>query len=145
MDTRKKLQYICTASLFSLLLFLIGCTANTSRFVPAPEPIVTIVSVKCIKTTIGSDEDDVYIYLHNGKRYPTGKATQTMRAGTVWKPNIFTPANETGSIQLLEGDAITDDDPIGIFRYNEKTQAGRYTETMTGDFSVYEVVFEVRR
>ena len=110
------------------------------------EPIVLIESIKCIRATFGSDEDQIYIALSNGERLPfDSRKIRQMKAGDIWKPHFFTSAVDNGSISLMESDSITDDDQIGIFHYDYTKGIGRHVEIMAGDGGVYEVIIEVRR
>ena len=132
-----------TASLFGLIT-LSACT-RVDLPGALSEPKLLLISVKAIRPTSGSNTDTVYLKLSNNKRYPLGQIkTQTMQAGTIWRPNFFTSASERGSIVLFEADSVTSDDEIGRITIKGSEKPGSYKKRMTGDGSIYEVTYEVR-
>lgn len=113
--------------------------------VTSGEPYLLIISVKCNSTTLGSDTDNIYFSISNGLRHPRkGDSPFTIREGQVWKPHFFLSASKAVDISLMESDIVGADDKIGTFRFDPKRKVGRYSEKLDGDFSNYEIIFEVR-
>ncbi len=134
----KSVRSVQIYAIVALGMLLSGCASPKSEFV-ATVPMLILNSVECIRTTLGGGEDQVYLKLADGTRYPT-KGTQTMVAGQTWNPGISIALTSGGSIGLFESDTVTSDDEIGTFNYN-RSQPGTYTETMTGDSSIYKLTF----
>ena len=139
---------------FSLQIAMFRGSESTGHWVHPPvtliesiayPPNIQIVSIRCIRPTVGSDQDQVYIGLFTS-RGNLGKKSETrkMKAGDVWNPN-FKAYLVKGTLQLLESDIIGSDDRIGIFYQDASVGGGQYVRKMTGDGAEYVVTVEVVR
>jgi hypothetical protein len=111
----------------------------------ALEPNVVVLSVKCIRPTDGSDEDDIYVRVDDSTRRGQfyNSFVRKMKAGSVWKPGVGRRISGSGSISLLEQDTFSADDLIGRFSFDDSTRMGRHTLNMQGDGGEYEIVIEI--
>ena len=122
------------------VLFVSGCATPGIEF-QEQRPILRLHSVNAISTTIGSNEDQIYLQFSDGSRYPD--SNYVIRSGDTWVPEgIVLDTTVAGSVSLFESDSLSSDDLIGIYEYN-RTEAGTYTQTMTGDGSRYELIWVV--
>ncbi|WP_109259721.1 hypothetical protein [Hyphobacterium indicum] len=122
------------------VLFVSGCATPGIEF-QEQRPILRLQSVTAISTTIGSNEDQIYLQFSDGSRYPDNN--YVIRSGDTWVPEgIVLDTTVAGSVSLFESDSLSSDDLIGIYEYN-RTEAGTYTQTMTGDGSRYELIWVV--
>lgn len=113
--------------------------------VASREPYLLIISVKCNSTTLGSDTDSIYFSMSNGLKHPLASESPfKIRKGQVWEPHFFVSASKAIDITLMESDLLGGDDAIGTFRFNPSKGIGRFSEKMDGDFSKYEIIFEIR-
>jgi hypothetical protein len=107
---------------------------------------IYVVSIRCIRPTSGSDEDDVRLEAYDssgsGERRDYSRVFK-MKADSLLGPKFGTHL-KTGSIWLVEVDSFSADDEIGSIKFDETIGAGRYVQKMAGDGGVYEVTFEVR-
>lgn len=132
----------------TLGLLTAGCntTANpVSSFTP-PSNTLYLTSIRCVRTTTGGGEDQIYVKhlgsTHGVKKYPTQGKAYAMKAGDVWSPDLSTNAEKKGIIQILEFDSNSGHDLIGTFSFDNNA-VGTYNEKMVGDGSIYEVEFVV--
>lgn len=122
------------------VLFVSGCATPGIEF-QEQRPILRLHSLTAISTTIGSNEDQIYLQFSDGSRYPDNN--HVIRSGDTWVPEgIVLDTTVAGSVSLFESDSLSSDDLIGIYEYN-RTEAGTYTQTMTGDGSRYELIWVV--
>lgn len=135
-----KNRNLVVGALIAPMIFLAGCATPGIEF-QEQRPILRLQSVTVISTTIGSNEDQVYFRFSDGSRYPDND--YVINSGDTWVPSgIALDTTIAGSVSLYESDPISRDDLIGIFEYN-RTEAGTYTQTMTGDGSRYELIWVV--
>ena len=121
-------------------IILVSCATPSIEF-QEQRPILRLQSVTAVSTTLGSDEDQIYFRFSDGSRYPDND--YVINSGDTWVPEgIALDTTIAGSVSLYESDPISSDDLIGIFEYN-RTEAGTYTQTMTGDGSRYELIWVV--
>ena len=117
-----------------------GCASPGIEF-QEQRPILRLQSVTAISTTIGSSEDQIYLQFSDCTRYPD--EDYIIMSGETWLPEgVVRDTTIAGSVSLFESDSLSSDDLIGTYEYN-RTQAGTYTQTMTGDGSQYELIWVV--
>jgi len=111
----------------------------------ALESNIVVVSVRSIRPTKGSKQDQIYLSVVNDRGARIKKSrTRKMKAGDSWNPRFGVRLLKSGSISLLESDSFSFDDHIGTFKYDPSRKIGRYVETMNGDGGEYEVTIEVK-
>lgn len=125
----------------SVSALLVASCATPGIEFQEQRPILRLESVTALSTTIGGDEDQIYLQFSDGSRYPDND--YVIRSGEIWMPEgVVRDTTVAGSVSLYESDSLSRDDLIGIYEYN-RTEAGTYTQTMTGDGSRYQLVWVV--
>lgn len=105
---------------------------------------VKIVSIRADRTTFGVGADEVFVIDSTGRRAPRNTSNyRTMNVGDAWTPGANFSSKGSLRLELREWDTIGSSDLIGRINVNANQNSGRYTVNLSGDGSLYRVVYDL--